>query len=88
MSTGVVDRLRFESKVPHVASARSDASAAHSVKLDLRSATSNEVQVLKTDGIDHAVEYCAEAATPTGTLRSFGTPVEKRRKEVRAGTGS
>ena len=43
---------------------------------------------MKTDGIDHAVGYCAEAPTPTGTLRSFGTPVEKRRKEVRAGTGS
>lgn len=61
MATGIVDPLRFESKAPHAASARSDASAAHSVKDDLRIATSNEVLGLKADGIDLAVRYWAEA---------------------------
>lgn len=72
MTAGIVDRFRFESKAPHVASARNDASAAHSVKVDLRIATRSEVLGLKADGIDVAVRYRAEAAVPTGALRLFG----------------
>lgn len=40
--------------------------------IDVRIAASNKVLDLKAEGIDLAVRYCAEAATPPGAERLFG----------------